>query len=353
MLSSSYLEVRGRRGLGRVEKVCYSGGTGDGTVTVSGRLAESLLSDRIIPRGTVVSGALCAALEAVVSDNAGEGAGDRAIPCLTVRASAPLCADDGTPLTVEDRVNGRQLDEWLYETLGACGASYRIEPDFEAGALVFSICRGCDRTQAQSENSFAVFSASFSSCGTFDFLSDRTDHRNFAVIAGEGEGDARVMLTLDLRGDPTEPLRELYVDARDLRSDDGGSQMSAEAYRNLLLFRGRQRLQEHAAILRIGGSAAAYTETDGGAAVPAWGDMTVPVGGTVSSSMICGVHYELGDLCDIADEGTGIVLSERVTEITYIYEGGHVRAEPRFGEAYPDFRTFIGKYVADRTTLHC
>ena len=107
------------------------------------------------------------------------------------------------------------------------------------------------------------------------------------------------------------------------------------------------------AIRRIGGSAAAYTETDGGAAVPAWGDMTVPVGGTVSSSMICGVHYELGDLCDIADEGTGIVLSERVTEITYIYEGGHVRAEPRFGEAYPDFRTFIGKYVADRTTLHC
>ena len=57
-LSSDYLEVRGRHGLGRVEKISYSGGSGEGTMTVSGRMAESLLADRIIPRGTVVSGTL-------------------------------------------------------------------------------------------------------------------------------------------------------------------------------------------------------------------------------------------------------------------------------------------------------
>ena len=67
VLSGDYLEVRGRRGLGRVEKVPYSGGDSGGTVTVSGRMAESLLSDRIIPRRTVVSGVLCRAVEAVVA----------------------------------------------------------------------------------------------------------------------------------------------------------------------------------------------------------------------------------------------------------------------------------------------
>ena len=302
--------------------------------------------------GTVVSGAVCAALEAVVADNAGEGAAERAIPHLTVRSAEALLDDNGVPLTVEDRPYGKQLDEWLYETLGAFGASYRIEPDYALGKLVFSVYRGCDRTQTQDENSFAIFSASFSSSGTFDFLSDRTDMRNFAYIVGEGEGEARVSVTLDLRYDADEPLRELYVDARDLRSDDGGSKMSDQAYRNLLLSRGRQRLQQHAAVTRIDGTAAAYTEGDGGNAggsAPAWGDALAPIGAAVSSSMICGVHYALGDLCDIADEESGLLLSERVTEVTYVYEGSRVRVEPRFGTAYADLRTFIGKYVADHT----
>lgn len=345
VLGAEYLQVHGRGGLGRVEKVTYSGGDNGGTMTVSGRMAESLLSDRIIPRRTVVSGSLCRAAEAVVTANAGDGAGARAIPCLTVRASDALVGEDGSPLMLEDHVSGRPLDEWLYEVLGAVGASYRIVPDFDAGALVFEIYRGLDRTQAQTENAFAVFSASFSSAGEFQFVSDSGDHRNFAYIAGEGEGDDRVEVTLDLRTDPDEPRRELYIDARDLRSDDGETPLTAEEYRQLLLSRGRQRLSTHAHVLTLGGSAAAYVEDDSTAAqhrtAPAWGESAVPIGGSYTSSMICGVHYALGDLCDIASEALGAVWSERVTAVTYIYEGSHVRVEPQFGAAYPDLRTFI------------
>lgn len=340
VLSSAYLEVRGRQGLGRVEKVTYSGGDGGGTMTVSGRMAESLLADRIIPRRTVVSGALCAAVEAVVAANAGEAAGDRAIPTLTVRAAENLTDAAGNALTLDDHVNGRQLDEWLYEVLGAVGASYRILPDFDAGTLVFEVFRGLDRTQNQTENDFAVFSASFSSAGEFQFVSDSSDCRNVAYIAGEGEGDDRVEVTLDLRTDPEEPLRELYVDARDLRSDDGETVLDEEEYRQLLISRGRQRLSAHAHVLTLGGAAASYTEGDS-SAVPAWGDAPVPVGGRCSSSMICGVHYALGDLCDIASAVLGTVWSERVTAVTYVYEGTSVRVEPSFGQAYPDLRTLI------------
>ncbi len=360
VLSAAYLEVRGRRGLGRVEKVTYSGGDGGGTVTVSGRMAESLLADRIIPRRTVVSGPLCAAVEAVVAANAGAGAGERAIPHLTVRAAVALTDDAGNPLTLSDHVTGRPLDEWLYEVLGAVGASYRIVPDFDAGTLVFEIYRGLDRTQAQTENAFAVFSASFSSAGEFQFVSDSSDYRNFAYIAGEGEGDDRVEVTLDLRTAPDEPRRELYVDARDLRSDDGETPMSGEAYRQLLLSRGRQRLTSHAHVLTLGGSAATYIEDsasdteadeDGTSALTGtasgWGLAPVPVGGRYTSSMICGVHYALGDLCDIASEVLGTVWSERVTAVTYVYEGSHVRVEPQFGAAYPDLRSFIRRHSAN------
>lgn len=351
VLSADYLEVRGRRGLGRVEKVTYSGGDSGGTVTVSGRMAESLLSDRIIPRRTVVSGMLSRAVEAVVAANAGPDAGARAIRGLTVRAAEALTDADGSPLMLDDHVTGRALDEWLYEVLGAVGASYRIVPDFDAGTLVFEIYRGLDRTQNQTENDFAVFSASFSSAGEFRFVSDGTDSRNVAYIAGEGEGDDRVEVTLDLRTTPDEPIRELYIDARDLRSDDGDTVLSDAEYRELLLSRGRQRLSSHAHVLTLGGAASSYVEEDCEMVAemsPAWGESSVPVGGQYTSSMICGVHYALGDLCDIASEALGAVWSERVTAVTYIYEGSHVRVEPQFGTAYPDLRCFIRRSAGQR-----
>ncbi|MBQ7983377.1 MAG: siphovirus ReqiPepy6 Gp37-like family protein [Clostridia bacterium] len=346
-LTSAFLEVRGRHGLGRIEKVVYTGG---GTMTVSGRMAESLLADRIVPRGTTVSGALCAAAEALVDVNAGTAAGERAIAHLTVETAATMYDGDGNVITVEDHLGGQQLDEWLYETLSAHGASFRIVPDYDAGTLVFQIYRGLDRTQAQSENGYAVFSASFASAGEFDFLSDSTDYRNFAYIAGEGEGEERVMLTLDLRTDADEPLRELYVDARDLRSSDGETTMSAEAYRNLLLSRGRQRLASHEAVVRVGGSAAvSVAEADSG--FPTWGEAVPPVGARIGSAMTADVHYALGDLCDISSDAMGMVWSERVTEIDYVYEGDSIRVEPHFGTVYPDLRHYIRSCVDGRGSV--
>lgn len=350
--ASAYLQVSGRPGLGRIERIRCSDGEGGGTVTVSGRMAESLLYDRIIPRGTRVRGELCAVIEALVSDNAGATASDRAVAHLTVIPAAPLTEDDGSVITVSDTPGGSVLGEWLYETLGAHGASYRIVPG-ENGDLVFSVFRGLDRTQAQEENSFAVFSASLSSSGDFDLLSDTADARNFAFIAGEGVGDDRTVVTLDLRADPDEPLRELYVDARDLRSDDGtGEALTEEEYRELLLARGRQRLSEHTPVLRIDGGAASYTvEADALTAEtvtsPPWGEELAPIGAAYGSSMLCGVHYALGDLCDVASEPLGLLRPERVTEVTYTCEGSHIRIETRLGTTYPDLRALIRAAARD------
>ena len=347
VLGAAFLEVRGRKHLGRVEKVSFSGTDDGGSITVSGRMAESLLGDRIIPRRTAVSGPLCRAAEAVVWANAAELAGERRIEGLVVRAAETLTDDDGSVLMLDDHVSGKALDEWLYEVLGTHGASYRILPDFDAGTLVFEIYRGLDRTQAQEENTQALFSASFSSAGAFDLVSDGSEYRNIAYIAGEGEGDDRVEVTLDLRKSPDEPRRELYIDARDLRSDDGERVLTPDEYRALLETRGRQRLSSHSHILTVSGDAAAYTEEQTKSTSPDWGTSLAPIGKTYSSSMICGVHYALGDLCDIASEGMGMTWSERVTEVTYIYEGGCVRVVPKLGSAYPDLRTFLKQRLSE------
>ena len=337
VMEARFLEVRGHSGLGRIEKVRFSGPDGTGHLTVSGRMAESLLGDRILPRGTVVSGALCQSLEALVEANACAGAGERAIPGLHVLSGVPTGAES---LIMHEFPGGKQLDAFLYTVLGEHGMSYRVTLNADGTALQFFLVRGLDRTQAQEENSFAVFSTSFSTIGEISFLYDTEDHRNYAVIAGEGEGEARVEVTLDLRTSPDEELRELFVDARDLRSVSGGTAMGAQAYRNLLLARGRERLSARSRIAQVSGTAAAY-------AVP---EETAGTDGRAvhGGSMMAGVDYALGDLCDISSESLGTVWSERVTEITYIYEGRFVRIEPRFGTAYPDLRTYI-----KRAGTHC
>lgn len=355
-----FLSVSDRKRLGRIEKRVYSGAdgtsggyaydglaaacpnTGGGVLTVSGRMAESLLADRIIARGTRARGELALAVETIVGANACAAAGVRAVAHLTTGEHAVLSDADGNAYTADDAPGGQQLDEWVRKTLSAVGASYRILPDYDTGELVFSVFRGLDRTQAQTENGCAVFSTSFASIGTLDFLADSSDYRNFAYIAGEGEGSQRVIVTLDVRADEGEALRELFVDARDLRSDDGVNTLSEEDYRKLLLTRGKQRLAEHAYVAEVSGTAASYS-MKAGAGLSA--DRLPPVGVSMEPFLRADTDYALGDLCDIRSEALHMSWSERITEICYVYEGTECRVEPRFGTAYPDLKTFIRRMI--------
>lgn len=357
--SATYVSVSDRRGLGRVEKIrVQTDGDGMGDVrpggntvyragfTVSGRMAESLLSERVIPRGTRVEGDLVSAVETLVSENAcAEAGAERAIPHLVRGQSRALSDENGVPYTVSGTPGGRALDDWLRAALEPAGASFRILPDYDAGTLVFSVFRGLDRTQGQTTNPPCVFSTSFSSVGALEYVSDIGEYKNFAYIAGEGEGSARVTVTLDLRTDPEEMRRELFVDARDLRSDDGESVMSDTAYRNLLLARGRERLQAHRKILQIEGETAAapVSEAD---AVPSH-DTLPPIGYTCTQPFRADIDYALGDLCDIASETLGMTWSERISSIVYTYEGTQCMASARFGGSYPDLRAYIRRCVSD------
>lgn len=321
-----FAEVVGQKSLGRVEKLSCD--EEKGTLTVGGRMAESLLGDRIILRGTRAQGTLAAALADVLGQNAvGEDAGERAIPHLTLGTFSGLEDGDGDPLTADLRCGGEALDEWLREVLADVGASYRICLNAAGDALVLEVYRGLDRTQAQEENSFAVFSTSFASLGNITYTADASEYKNFAFVAGEGEGEDRVEVTVDLRADPDEPLRELFVDARDLRStgEDGETVMTAAAYRRLLEARGRERLAEHGQVRRVEGMTAVVPTGEGT--------------GEAFGCMRAGVDFALGDLCDVVCERLGMVLSERVTELTTVIEGAGSVSYARFGSTYPDLRT--------------
>ena len=160
-----------------------------------------------------------------------------------------------------------------------------------------------------------------------------------------------------MRTDEEEPLRELFVDARDLRSDDGVNTLSEEEYRKLLLTRGKQRLAEHAYMASVSGTAASYSMREGkrhvlsfwakgmGEGAVRSADRLPDVGEATEPFLRADADYALGDLCDISSEALHISWSERITEICYVYEGTECRVEPRFGTAYPDLKTFIRRML--------
>ena len=77
------------------------------------------------------------------------------------------------------------------------------------------------------------------------------DERNVVLVAGEGEGTDRELVTLGSGSGLNR--KELYVDARDLQSENDDVVMTAAEYRQALTERGQSKLAEHQPILILDG----------------------------------------------------------------------------------------------------
>jgi hypothetical protein len=73
-------------------------------------------------------------------------------------------------------------------------------------------------------------------------LVDKTEWRNYAIVLGEGEGDARERVDVDFTSGS--PRRELYVDARDLQRTIDEVEMPLADYQALLAQRGAEKLAD-------------------------------------------------------------------------------------------------------------
>ena len=72
-----------------------------------------------------------------------------------------------------------------------------------------------------------------------------SSYKNFAYVAGAGEGSDRIIITVDARL-PGEERKEIWVDARDLQQkDEDGNEIPLETYKQQLDQRGREKLAEY------------------------------------------------------------------------------------------------------------
>lgn len=298
-----YLYRNDAEELGVIDEVGYSQDEKGGREAyVKGNFAEVLLADRVVGSTTVLSGPLESCMRELVRLEAIEpGEADRVVPHLKLGAASGISG------RLDAQTTGANLSDKLYELGNTSGISHRVRYDLQTNDLSFEVWQGKDRRDSQEENSWAVFSNAFCNVRSVSYNRDDSAYKNFAYVAGAGEGEDRIVIEVDLR-QPGEERRELWVDARDLQQqDEDGNAIPPEAYRAQMEQRGREKLAEFRRVETV----EACIDPD--------------------ANLVYKKDFDLGDYCTYVNTEIGIAEDKRITEVTETYEGSAVRLDVTFG----------------------
>lgn len=319
MNSGRYLYRNDRDELGVIREVNFArDAKGARTAYCKGYFSEELLNNRVLNTQVSLSGTPEVIGRKLVDRYViNPTDADRKIPQVVLGGLKGV----GTSVTVT--ATGAKLGDKLYEVEKTQELSHRLRYDYLTNSLTFEVRKGKDRTDDQTENSWAIFSDSFYNVKNAVYDRDESDCKNFAYVAGEGEGAARVIVEVDLRSSSDEERRELYVDARDLQStyqDEDGTERTytADQYRALLYQRGLEKLAEYQKIETVN------SDVD------------------PNANLTYGVDFDLGDLCTYRYTDVGIETTKRITEIQEVYEGSKQTLSVVFGN---DQMTSITKII--------
>lgn len=319
MNTGRYLFRNDRKDLGVIREVNFArDAKGARTAYCKGYFAEELLNDRVLNTQINITGTPEAIGRQLVQKFAiNPTDANRKLQHLQLGAQTGV----GTSVTVT--ATGDKLGDKLFDIEKTQELSHRLVYDYQANTLSFEVWQGKDRTDSQEVNSWAIFSDSFYNVKNAVYDRDESDCKNFAYVAGEGEGASRVIVEVDIRASADEERRELYVDARDLQSvytDDNGTEhaYTAAQYRQLLQQRGLEKLAEYEKIETVN------SDVD------------------PDANLIYLTDFDLGDLCTYRYTDVGIETTKRITEIQEVYEGSKQTLSVVFGN---DVTTSITKII--------
>lgn len=142
---------------------------------------------------------------------------------------------------IQAQYTGNNLMETIQEVCKACGLGFRAVTDDHAFVVPrIELIEGINRSEGQTRNSPVIFSTEYENLLSSSYLLDTTKYKNVAVVAGEGEGKARKRAIYGSASGLHR--RELFVDARDLSTNDG--EITAEDYAAQLMARGAEKIAE-------------------------------------------------------------------------------------------------------------
>ena len=265
---------------------------------VTGRCLRLILARRIIwdqttIKGTAENGLRKLVTEAFIS------------PKIAARkyARLTLAAAHGYKETVEAQYTGANLLDTVEALCAAKNYGFKIT--IENDMLVLDFYKGVDRSASQFTTPRVIFSENNDNLRGTTYTLDDTNYKSVALVAGEGEGSARRRVTVG-RSTDQEGLhrRELYVDARDISSNDG--EISDAEYEAQLSERGNTALSE--------------------------APMVESMEGTIEPMQMYTykVDYFLGDIVTVVNKH-GIAVDTQVLEVVETWDEEGYTCTPTFG----------------------
>ena len=212
----------------------------------TGRCLRLILGRRIIWDQTTISGTAEDGLRKLVNE---------AIisPAIEARKydKLVLAAAHGYTETVEAQYTGDNLLETIENLCAAKNYGFKIT--LENGHAVLDFYKGVNRSMTQFDNPRVIFSEDNDNLRATTYTLDTTNYKTVALVLGEGEGADRRRVIVG-RSTDQEGLhrRELYVDARDISSNDG--EISETEYDAMLAERGNTDLSEAPIIESMAGT---------------------------------------------------------------------------------------------------
>ena len=284
-----------RKEAGKIEGIAINGTDNGDEISATGRFLSSQLVDRIITPTINFSGTTENAMRKIVSDNAITA---RPIDLLGLGA-----LNGFTPVT-SFQATGKNVLTTLTALAKSSNIGYRTRLDVPNKALIFETYQGTDKSVTQTARPYVLFSDRFNNIANPTYTLNGTAYKNYAYVAGEGEGIARIIVIVDRTNG--EPRRELWVDARDLQKGE----LSDTDYKAQLTQRGLEKLAECAAVESFEADAV----------------------DTANFEYL--TDWDLGDT--VSFEKWGVLLNRRVTEVEEIYENGVKTVTPVCGNPLPE-----------------
>lgn len=213
-------------------------------LTVTGKELKYILNQRVVWNQTTLTGTAENAIRRLVNENAITTDTNRVIPNLILGNSSNLTD------TIEKQVTGDKLDVVITEICTTCNFGWDIY--IYNTHLVFIVYQGTDRSYAQTDRPYVVFSEDFENLYNTEYELNTENYGNTALVGGQGEGLKRFYTTVN---DTNTGLGryEIFVDAKSIskteKDGDTEKELSDNAYSALLQTEGKAKLAE-----------AAYTE---------------------------------------------------------------------------------------------
>ncbi len=267
-------------------------------IAVKGRFLSSLIERRIVMKETVLNTTAELAMRTLVSNM-------NAIPFLEL-GELKNFKD-----TVDLQVTYKNVCTTLTKIAQVSNIGYRVRFDRKNKKLLFECYQGINRCAAQNVNPRVIFSEEFENVTDSKYSLETKNYKTVAIVAGEGEGTARVIVTV---GDTTGlERRELFVDAKDIQKGD----LTDNGYKALLIQRGNEALAQSVK------------------------NETFESNVNLQSSLVYKKDFDLGDIVTCRNRAWNKAIDVRITEIEEVYENGIITLTPTFGSPLPELKDIL------------